>query len=96
MSKQNSGALFFVGLMTGSLVGAGLALLLTPQSGENFRSQIRDKSLELKEEAAKGFREASQRAQEQAAVWQEKGQEVLEKGKLTATEAISHGKASQS
>ncbi|MBE7550260.1 MAG: YtxH domain-containing protein [Anaerolineales bacterium] len=94
MSKQNSGTLFFVGLMTGGLVGAGLALLLTPQSGEETRSQLRDKSLELKEEAAKGLAEASQRAQEQAAVWQEKSKEVVEKGKQTATEAISRGKDS--
>ncbi len=79
MSKQNSGTLFFVGLMTGGLVGAGLALLLTPQSGEETRSQLRDKSLELKEEAA---------------VWQEKSKEVLEKGKQTATEAIGRGKDS--
>ena len=94
MSKQNGGNLFFVGLMTGGLVGAGLALLLTPQSGEETRSQLRDKSLELKEEAVKGLAEASQRAQEQAAVWQEKSQEVLEKGKQTATKAISRGKDS--
>jgi gas vesicle protein len=94
MSKQNEGTLFFVGLLTGGLVGAGLALLLTPQSGEETRSQLRDKSLELKEEAAKGLAEASQRTQEQAAVWQEKSKEVLEKGKQTATEAISRGKDS--
>ncbi|MBE7472827.1 MAG: hypothetical protein DPW09_40305 [Anaerolineae bacterium] len=96
MSKQNSGSLFFVGLMAGGVVGAGLALLLTPQSGEEARGQIKDKSLELKEEVAKSLTEAGQRAQEQVAVWQEKGQEVLEKGKQTATEAISRGKASQS
>jgi gas vesicle protein len=95
MSKQNSEQpLFFIGLMIGGLVGAGLALLLTPQSGEETRSQLRDKSLELKEEAAKGLAEVSQRAQEQAAVWQEKSKEVLEKGKQTTTEAISRGKDS--
>ena len=92
MPKQNSGSLFFVGLLTGGLVGAGLALLLTPQSGEETRSQLRDKSLGLKEGATKSLAEANQRAQEQAAIWQEKSQEVLEKGKQTATEAISRGK----
>ena len=86
MSSQNRGALFFAGLVMGGLVGAGLALLLTPQSGEETRSQIRDKSLELKGQAAEGLAEAGQRVQMQAAAWQEKGQEV--------TEAISRSKDS--
>lgn len=94
MSKQNGDTLFFVGLLTGGLVGAGLALLLTPQSGEETRNQLRDKSLELKEEAAKGLAEVSQRTQEQASAWQEKSKEVLEKGKQSATEAINRGKDS--
>ena len=66
MSIQKSGPLFFVGLITGSLVGAGLALLLTPQSGEKTLNQIRDMSLELKEQATKGIEDASQYAQDQA------------------------------
>jgi gas vesicle protein len=86
MSSQNRGALFFAGLVMGGLVGAGLALLLAPQSGEETRSQIRDKSFELKDGAVESLAEASQRAQTQAAVWQEKGQEV--------TEAISRSKDS--
>jgi gas vesicle protein len=86
MSSQNSGVLFFAGLMTGGLVGASLAILLAPQSGEEIRRQIRDKSLELKDQAAEGLAEAGQRAQAQADAWQEKGQEV--------TEAISRSKDS--
>ena len=63
MSSQNSGVLFFAGLVVGGLVGAGLALLLAPQSGEETRSQIKDKSFELKDGAVEGLAEAGQRAQ---------------------------------
>jgi gas vesicle protein len=86
MSSQNSGALFFAGLVTGGLVGAGLALLLAPQSGAEAHGQIKDKSLELKDGAVEGLAEAGHRVQEQAAAWQE----VLKKGRLSAAEAISH------
>jgi gas vesicle protein len=86
MSNQNSGVLFFAGFVIGGLVGAGLALLLAPQSGEETRSQIKDKSFELKDGAVEGFAEAGQRAQAQADAWEEKGQEV--------TEAISRSKDS--
>ena len=42
---------FFTGFFVGALVGGAAALLLAPQSGEETRSQIRDKGIELKEKA---------------------------------------------
>ena len=95
MSKQNGGNLFFVGLMTGGLVGAGLALLLAPQSGEVTRSQIRDKSFELKEGAVEGLAEAGHRTQAQVDAWQEKGQAVtdaISRSKDSLIQAVSQSK----
>ena len=86
MSSQNNGASFFAGLVIGGLVGASLALLLTPQSGAETRGQIRDKGVELKEGAVEGLTEVGHRAQTQVTAWQE----TLETGKHNATEAISH------
>ena len=94
MSNQNSGGSFFAGLVIGGLVGASLALLLAPQSGEETRGQIKDKSLELKDEAMEGLTEAGHRAQAQAEAWREKGQAVFEKGKRSTTEVISLSKDS--
>jgi gas vesicle protein len=85
MSNQDSGARFSASLVIGGLVGAGFALLLVPQSGEETRAQKRDKSLELKDGAMEGLAEAGHHAQAQAAAWQEKG-------KRNATEAISRSK----
>jgi len=111
MSDQNSGgAEFFAGLVIGGLVGAALALLLAPQSGEETRAQIRDKSLELKDRAEEGVLEARQMAQAQLAQLQEqvthlqgqvvglqeKGKETLEKSKQSAAEALEKGKQSAS
>jgi gas vesicle protein len=42
---------FFSGFFVGALVGGAAALLLAPQSGEETRSQIREKGIELKEKA---------------------------------------------
>ena len=95
MSSQNRGALFFAGLVTGGVVGAGLALLLAPQSGEETRSQIKDKSFELKDGAVEGLAEAGQRAQAQADAWQEKGQEVtgaISRSKDSIIQAVSQSK----
>jgi gas vesicle protein len=88
MSSQNSGALFIAGWVTGGLVGAGLALLLAPRSGAATRGRIgRKGSLELTGRTGERLAEPDHRAQAQIAAWQE----ALQKGRHTATEAMSHG-----
>jgi gas vesicle protein len=77
MSSQNNGARFFTGLVTGGVISAGLALLLTSQSGEGTQGQIRDESLELKDGAAESLAEASHHVQVQAASWQENGRRYV-------------------
>jgi len=72
MANQNSGGVeFFAGLVIGGLVGAALALLLAPQSGEETRAQIRDKSLEFKDRAEEGVLEARHLAEKQMASLQQ-------------------------
>ena len=41
---------FLVGMMMGGLVGATVALLLAPASGEEVRSQIQEQSIRLRDE----------------------------------------------
>jgi gas vesicle protein len=108
MSDQNGGAEFFAGLVIGSLVGAALALLLAPQSGEETRAQIRDKSLEYKDRAEEGVLVAREQAQkqittlqDQVRVLQQQVNTLQEKGKEQVTalqekgkEALNRGKES--
>jgi gas vesicle protein len=103
MASNNEGAAFFAGLIIGGLVGAALALLLAPQSGEETRAQIRDRSLEYKDWAEEGYLEARQRAgeigsraQQQMSALQEKGKAVYEKGVQSASNIVEKGKQSVS
>lgn len=41
---------FFVGLLVGGLIGATVVILVTPASGEEIRSQIQERSIQLKDE----------------------------------------------
>ena len=91
MTNKSNGAAFFAGLVCGGLIGASLALLFAPQSGEQTRTQIRDKSLALKNQTTESISETSHRAQEQVAIWQEKGKEALELGRRSAVEGIRRG-----
>jgi gas vesicle protein len=51
MGTNSSVGSFFSGFLVGGLAGAATVLLLTPQSGEETRTQIREKGIELKEKA---------------------------------------------
>jgi gas vesicle protein len=46
------------GLLIGGLIGAGTMLLLAPQSGKETRAQIRQKSLELRDQATEAIEDA--------------------------------------
>jgi gas vesicle protein len=54
---------FLVGFVVGGLVGAATALLLAPQSGEETRTIIREKSIELKDKAVETAEDARARAE---------------------------------
>jgi gas vesicle protein len=62
MSDNNDFGTFFAGLIVGGLVGAAVALLLAPQSGEETRTMIHDKSIELKDRAVEYGADARARA----------------------------------
>jgi gas vesicle protein len=64
MSDNNSDFLaFFTGMVIGGLVGAATALLLAPQSGEETRALIKDKSIELKDKAVEYGQDMQLRAE---------------------------------
>lgn len=49
--EGDSGPGFFTGFIIGGLVGAALALLFTPKTGEEMRALLRSKMATLKERA---------------------------------------------
>ena len=86
MSNDNGNfGSFFAGLVLGGLIGAAVALLYAPQSGEETRILIKDKSVELKDTTVEKADQARIQAQQKASEWQEKGRATyeVEKAKLT-------------
>ena len=47
MGNDNNGGGFIVGFILGGILGAGIALLLAPSSGEETMAQLKEKSIEL-------------------------------------------------
>ena len=95
-SEDNDFGAFVIGFMIGGLVGAATALLLAPQSGEETRTIILDKSTEVKtkasESATKAMQDARVRAEDFAATAKERAQSVQKKGsdKAVVIEDVAH------
>ncbi|MDH4100165.1 MAG: YtxH domain-containing protein [Nitrospirota bacterium] len=79
--RDYSGGSILVSFLLGGLVGAGLALLLAPQSGKETREKIKHLSGELKEKGETLARTAKERTLRS-----------YEEGKESLTHAIEHGK----
>ncbi|HSR30899.1 MAG TPA: YtxH domain-containing protein [Anaerolineae bacterium] len=81
MAENSSGVDFVAGFLVGALVGAAAALLLAPQSGEETRTLIRDKGIELGHRADELSAEARRKAED----LQVQMKQAVEEGKATAT-----------
>ena len=67
MSDRDEFGAVLVGFIVGGLSGAVVALLFAPQSGEETRALIKDKSIELRDKAQITAEEAIARAEAAAA-----------------------------
>ena len=82
-NEGGGGGSFVMGLLTGTVLGAGLGMLFAPKSGSELRNQLSEQAGSLANTASEGVR----RAQETAGQWAERGREVIDKAK----DAVSRG-----
>jgi gas vesicle protein len=81
MSDRDDFGTFLAGFLVGGLVGAGVALLLAPQSGEETRTLIKDKSIELRDKAAVTAEKTRIKVDEFADEAKLKGKELVDSAK---------------
>ena len=104
MSDRDEFGAFLVGFIVGGLSGAVVALLFAPQTGEETRALIKDKSIELRDRAQTSAEEALARAEataqeararadELARQLKERGQEVYADVRERGKSAVEAGKS---
>jgi gas vesicle protein len=81
--NEGNGGGFMMGLLTGTVLGAGLGMLLAPKAGSELRGAIGEQARNIGNMASEGYRKAS----EQAGPWVDKGREFVDKAK----DAVSRG-----
>lgn len=85
MSDHDDFGAFLIGFVVGSVAGAVAALLLAPQSGEETRALIKDKSIELRDKAAEQAEVVASKANEFADQAKTRGKEAFDNVKKTVT-----------
>ncbi len=92
MSDRDDFGAFLIGFVVGGVAGAVAALLLAPQSGEETRALIRDKSIELRDKAAEQAEMVSTRASELAEEARMRGKEAIDTVKTRSKDAFEEVK----
>jgi gas vesicle protein len=77
------GGSFVMGLLTGTVLGAGLGMLFAPKAGSELRNQISEQAGTVANTASEGYRRVSETAADLA----DRGRQVYEK----ARDAVSRG-----
>jgi gas vesicle protein len=88
MSDRDEFGAFLVGFLVGGLSGAVVALLFAPQSGEETRALIKDKSIELRDRAQQSAEEALARAEAAAAEARARADELARQLKEQGASAV--------
>jgi gas vesicle protein len=82
-NEGGGGGSFVMGLLTGTVLGAGLGMLFAPKSGSELRGQLSEQAGNLKNTASQGVRKATQVASDLA----DRGRDYVDK----ARDAVSRG-----
>jgi gas vesicle protein len=97
MSERDEFGAFLVGFIVGGLSGAVVALLFAPQSGEETRALIKDKSIELRDKAQISAEEAIARAEAAAADARARADELArqlrERGQVVVEDVRERGRS---
>jgi gas vesicle protein len=91
MSDRDDFGAFLIGFIVGGLTGAITALLFAPQSGEETRTLIKDKAIELKDQTSETVGETISKAETAAKDAVNRAEMLLEEAKKKANEIAKKG-----
>src|SRR5262245_5090467 len=81
--NEGGGGGFMMGLLTGTVLGAGLGMLLAPKAGSELRGAIGEQARNWSNVASEQYKHA----RETAGTWAERGRDMMDK----ARDAVSRG-----
>ena len=101
--REDGGGSFLMGLLAGTVLGAGLGMLFAPKTGSELRSQLGEQAGRLRTQATDGYQQASekvtqgyQQATEKVSQIVDRGREAYERARANTGSTGSTGSTSTS
>jgi gas vesicle protein len=85
--REEGGGSFLMGLLAGTVLGAGLGMLFAPKAGAELRSQLGDQAGRLREAADQGYQQASEKVSQIV----DRGREAYERARSSVSNMASTG-----
>src|SRR6185503_18829856 len=83
-NDNDGGGSFVMGLLTGTVLGAGLGMLFAPKAGSELRNQMREQAGNLANTATDGYRRATETAGQYANRAADTANQYVERGREMA------------
>lgn len=84
--KEEGGGSFLMGLLAGTVLGAGLGMLFAPKTGTELRSQLGEQAGKLKSTANDGYQQATEKVSQLV----DRGREAYDRARSSAPGAAGN------
>jgi gas vesicle protein len=94
--REDGGGSFLMGLLAGTVLGAGLGMLFAPKAGSELRNQLGEQAGRLRTTAADGYQQASEKVTQGYQQATDKVSQIVDRGKEAYERARTTGPGSTS
>lgn len=91
IEREDGGSSFLMGLLAGTVLGAGLGMLFAPKAGSETRRQLSEQANRLRTSAGDTYNQASERVQHTYHQASEKVSQMVDRGREAYDRARTGG-----
>jgi gas vesicle protein len=84
--REDGGGSFLMGLLAGTVLGAGLGMLFAPKAGSELRNQLGEQAGRLRTQATDGYQQASEKVSQIV----DRGKEAYERARTGSSMGSSN------
>jgi gas vesicle protein len=91
IEREDGGGSFLMGLLAGTVLGAGLGMLFAPKAGSETRRQLSDQATRLRSTANETYQQASEKMHQTYNQASEKVSQIVDRGREAYDRSKSGG-----